>query len=600
VVNKSIASVCVYCTFSQRQLEIDRETNLNAGVQIGSSGDYITDITYDTDTVIFDFEGTLFQLVDYSEGNSFPSGTQGDVLYYNGSNWVVLAAGTSGYVLSTNGAGANPTWVEQTGGGGGGEVSFSDTNTTIGTIYNESVLEARLEDTTSFDTSSASDYLVFISDSVGESALYWNPLQITQAIGEGGGGTSYDSVYIYAELYRIRDSINEEMVILDSRITQNENDIVTLYALVEGLGGEVPPRYDSSQVPALDGTVLYVFLSKPADYDSVPNVADFAFTEDGGSMPITSVAFSDGADSLIFAMDTTFSAGTTILSSYTPSAYPRLQDSSENVNTGWADKPVVNNVLASQFSAEYAAYYNELTVKPSETIAQHQDTLFRDIVAYGFYDTIKGGYILAQESNANGEALVDIINPSTVSAVSTNNPTFTSNRGIAHNGSTSYTDLMFNAADYPYLLDAISIGLYSRTAASNNNASIGASDGSYTTFFTPQHTDNSTYYGINSGGFAAEVNGTGGDGFFVFNRTSSGNVTAYLDGTIYSNQSQASSGLPNVNYWIGGYNNNGALGEPSNGETSLVLFMGLLNATQIANLNTAVEKFMDAIGAGVQ
>ncbi len=36
--------------------------------------------------------------------------SQGDVLYFNGTDWVRLAAGTSGYFLKTQGAGANPTW----------------------------------------------------------------------------------------------------------------------------------------------------------------------------------------------------------------------------------------------------------------------------------------------------------------------------------------------------------------------------------------------------------------------------------------------------------------------------------------------------------
>lgn len=35
---------------------------------------------------------------------------QGDVLYYNGTAWVRLGAGTSGQYLKTNGAGANPQW----------------------------------------------------------------------------------------------------------------------------------------------------------------------------------------------------------------------------------------------------------------------------------------------------------------------------------------------------------------------------------------------------------------------------------------------------------------------------------------------------------
>ena len=36
---------------------------------------------------------------------------QGDLIYFNGSNWVRLAAGSSGFVLTSNGVGLNPTWT---------------------------------------------------------------------------------------------------------------------------------------------------------------------------------------------------------------------------------------------------------------------------------------------------------------------------------------------------------------------------------------------------------------------------------------------------------------------------------------------------------
>jgi len=38
---------------------------------------------------------------------------QGDIVYFNGTNLVKLAAGTSGQVLKTQGAGANPVWSDQ-------------------------------------------------------------------------------------------------------------------------------------------------------------------------------------------------------------------------------------------------------------------------------------------------------------------------------------------------------------------------------------------------------------------------------------------------------------------------------------------------------
>ncbi|MBT7955108.1 MAG: hypothetical protein HN731_07950 [Rhodospirillaceae bacterium] len=46
------------------------------------------------------------------------SDAQGDVLYYNGTDYVRLGAGTSGQVLQTNGSAANPSWVDAASGGG--------------------------------------------------------------------------------------------------------------------------------------------------------------------------------------------------------------------------------------------------------------------------------------------------------------------------------------------------------------------------------------------------------------------------------------------------------------------------------------------------
>lgn len=43
--------------------------------------------------------------------------TQGNILYYSASAWTCLAVGTTGQVLSTNGAAANPSWVTVSGTG---------------------------------------------------------------------------------------------------------------------------------------------------------------------------------------------------------------------------------------------------------------------------------------------------------------------------------------------------------------------------------------------------------------------------------------------------------------------------------------------------
>lgn len=68
--------------------------------------------------------GGLNLLANSSTGTAVPTGlsasnyldsalgsTQGALLYRNAATWVVLAAGTNGQILQTQGAGANPQWV---------------------------------------------------------------------------------------------------------------------------------------------------------------------------------------------------------------------------------------------------------------------------------------------------------------------------------------------------------------------------------------------------------------------------------------------------------------------------------------------------------
>ena len=59
------------------------------------------------------------------------SDAQGDIMYYNGTNWVRLAAGTSGKLLQTNGSGSNPSWVNPPAGGSAGTAVIKNSNYTI-------------------------------------------------------------------------------------------------------------------------------------------------------------------------------------------------------------------------------------------------------------------------------------------------------------------------------------------------------------------------------------------------------------------------------------------------------------------------------------
>ena len=66
------------------------------------------------------------------------SDAQGDVLFYGGTDYERLAAGTSGYFLKTLGSGADPAWAEVPAGaptGGGAEKVFYENENSVDSDY---------------------------------------------------------------------------------------------------------------------------------------------------------------------------------------------------------------------------------------------------------------------------------------------------------------------------------------------------------------------------------------------------------------------------------------------------------------------------------
>ncbi len=105
-----------------KQVQLRRGTTAELSSVTGAIGEVIVDTTKDTLTVHdgYTVGGTpllkedLGNLANNSIGlGKIATGTQGQILYYNASGQLVtLSPGTSGYVLKTNGAGANPSWGE--------------------------------------------------------------------------------------------------------------------------------------------------------------------------------------------------------------------------------------------------------------------------------------------------------------------------------------------------------------------------------------------------------------------------------------------------------------------------------------------------------
>ncbi len=126
-------------------------------------------------------------------------GTQGQILYSNGSAWVTLAPGTSGQFLQTQGAGANPVWAAAAGGSlwtDGGTITYltsiTDDLTLGGTDSSAPFyfdVGAGLLTLDSLQVGGATDYLLI--SSTGKLKLYggatvWDDLRVPMTSTKSG------------------------------------------------------------------------------------------------------------------------------------------------------------------------------------------------------------------------------------------------------------------------------------------------------------------------------------------------------------------------------------------------------------------------------
>jgi len=132
------------------------------------------------------------------------SAAQGDVLYYNGTDYVRLGPGTSGQHLQTAGAGANPIWAA------GGKVLQvqqtvkTDTTSTTSSVGTFADIAGMSVDIT--PAAASSKVLVFYNASVGHQASWTSHMRLkrdaaTPLLGDAAGS-------------RILSTTNEEGVVV--------------------------------------------------------------------------------------------------------------------------------------------------------------------------------------------------------------------------------------------------------------------------------------------------------------------------------------------------------------------------------------------------
>ena len=156
------------------------------------------------------------------------SDAQGDIMYYDGTNWVRLAAGTNGHFLKTQGAGANPTWAAGGGGADGNGIYDGDGTVPDGTYAKVGTSISNADDfalgyfedfpTISFDSHERG----FILDNAGYSYVF--------------GADSVNAVYSYS---RYKDAIYSKVSNVAGTIKSEIDEQKNYLELKSTVSGEV-------------------------------------------------------------------------------------------------------------------------------------------------------------------------------------------------------------------------------------------------------------------------------------------------------------------------------------------------------------------------
>jgi hypothetical protein len=189
-------------------------------------------------------------------------------------------------------------------------------------------------------------------------------------------------------------------------------------------------------------------------------------------------------------------------------------------------------------------------------------------------------------------------------AVPTNSPTFTVDRGYTTNGSSSYVDTNFNPSSGTpnYALNSAHMTFWNRlNKAATATVEMGDATVAtgHVTSVSVKWSDGNTYFAVNDsngdGGRAAPANVVG---FWAASRVDSATGTVYQNGSSLGDNGQASVAIPIYTFLVGASRSAGST--PSNFSTCQYASASLgagLDSTEVSAYYSALSTYMTAVGA---
>lgn len=254
------------------------------------------------------------------------------------------------------------------------------------------------------------------------------------------------------------------------------------------------------------------------------------------------------------------------------------------------------HLAESSYTANYQAYYDEMTDPPGTDTAGWQNDMFYSLDSAGCWDgpnfSIDVMYLLAQKNEQS--ALLECVDPGgDFDGVATNSPTFDSYEGYTGNGSNAYIATSFNfSTDATYFSqNDASMVVYVRTNVAEDNSIVGG-DGGGNLYFRPQIGNTTSNGRINGGTIGCGTASCGGPGYWAIARTASDAQALYRDDALSATDTDASSAVPNENLVF----LRGRGTEYSTNQASLIIVGGGITETYSDIVYAIIQRYMTRIG----
>lgn len=168
--------------------------------------------------------------------------------------------------------------------------------------------------------------------------------------------------------------------------------------------------------------------------------------------------------------------------------------------------------------------------------------------------------------------------------------------GALPNGTNAYssTHLIVNVN---LSVTSHSFGIYSRTENTTGNQVYGTFKATNTSF----EQNNVGAGNFISGNLAALTSYTASPSkaFLFCSRRANNDYTVYRNGTSIATSAQVVTAFTGLVFWLGGRNDNGSLGFPTNHEIAFAFLGDGLTDTEAANLYNAVQRYQQLLGRAV-